>query len=709
MLEVGTLIRRWAGIALILSTHVCGAQEQIYKHPISVSDIIEMKSFKGPGGDHLDPDSVAQFSPNGQRFVVVLRTPDLERNENHFSLLLFETKNVRTGTKPRELLTMSSSSNREAIRSVKWLSDNDTLTFLGENPGETPQVYKLDVSSQHLERLTHHSSSSAIASYDASSDASVIAFVTEAPTTRPIDTEKIRHEGVLIDHQVFEDIIAGHPERVNESELFVQQRGAEPVRVSMDDAILEPQPEVAPDGRYVLVRSYIRDVPAAWSKYQDEFMHDWQKFVYRKISYSNILRYQLVSTRTALARPLVNAPSPGSSTARITADSRTAIVTSTYLPLDVANAQEAFERERKQYDVEVDLGSGRYHPIQASEAAPNQRSIKVALKQDENTPAVLVARDNATGRETILLDPNPQFRQLEFGAVRAIDLNVGDIDVIGSLYLPPDYVVGKQYPLVIQTHGYVPGEFSMDGRSEWSSAFAARALAANGIVTFQAQAFKNQQDHDRVAHDRRFGFTAAQSFKRFSMAVYEAAIDRLDHDGVIDRTKVGISGFSRTVCFVAYALTHSRYNFAAASLVDGIDCGYFLQVVDSSDFYDSGQLNGGAVPFGPGLKTWLSEAPAFNLDKVSTPVWFVAIGPYSIVQQWEWFTGLTALGKPVELLEIPDGVHEMQKPWERRTAQQGMVDWFTFWLKGDEGPDPSKREQYARWHELRDKQEGKRR
>jgi len=35
------------------------------------------------------------------------------------------------------------------------------------------------------------------------------------------------------------------------------------------------------------------------------------------------------------------------------------------------------------------------------------------------------------------------------------------------------------------------------------------------------------------------------------------------------------------------------------------------------------------------------------------------------------------------------------------TSQQGAVDWLSFWLKGEEDPDPAKAEQYKRWHELR--------
>jgi len=60
-----------------------------------------------------------------------------------------------------------------------------------------------------------------------------------------------------------------------------------------------------------------------------------------------------------------------------------------------------------------------------------------------------------------------------------------------------------------------------------------------------------------------------------------------------------------------------------------------------------------------------------------------------------------AYKKPVELVYIPDGDHVLVKPWERMTSQQGAVDWLSFWLKGEEDPDPAKAEQYKRWHELR--------
>jgi len=64
--------------------------------------------------------------------------------------------------------------------------------------------------------------------------------------------------------------------------------------------------------------------------------------------------------------------------------------------------------------------------------------------------------------------------------------------------------------------------------------------------------------------------------------------------------------------------------------------------------------------------------------------------------------GLKYLGVPVEFIWIPDAAHSPVRPRERMVAQQGTVDGFCFWLKGEEDSDPAKAEQYHRWRAMRD-------
>src|SRR5260370_42093456 len=114
---------------------------------------------------------------------------------------------------------------------------------------------------------------------------------------------------------------------------------------------------------------------------------------------------------------------------------------------------------------------------------------------------------------------------------------------------------------------------------------------------------------------------------------------------------------------------------------------------------DAENVNGG-VPFGNGFASWVRTSSTFGFERVVTPVRLEANSPSSLSLVWEWFAGMLRLAKPVELIYMPDGTHVLVKPWNRMTSQQGNVDWFCFWLKGEEDPDPAKAEQYARWHDL---------
>jgi len=152
---------------------------------------------------------------------------------------------------------------------------------------------------------------------------------------------------------------------------------------------------------------------------------------------------------------------------------------------------------------------------------------------------------------------------------------------------------------------------------------------------------------------------------------------------------------------VKYALTHSQRHFAAAVASDGFDSGYFEYV----SLFPLGKSEVesviGAAPFGPGLETWLRKAPGFLLDRVDSPIQLQANAPASLLGQWEWFTGLQRLNKAVDLLYIPAGTHILMRPRQRAVSEEQSVDWFCFWLKGEEDPSPSKASQYTRWRALR--------
>jgi dipeptidyl aminopeptidase/acylaminoacyl peptidase len=712
-MHLRSLISSVATVSFCLPVSLLGAQAQpspSAERPVTVTDAIRMSRLADPdyfhGGD--SKGHVVQFSPDGERFVVVVRRGNMEQNTNEYSLLLYRTTDALQSPKPEILLKMCSSSNRDAIGKVRWLGDNQTLVFLAENPNEAAQIYALNISTKRLTRLTNHPSS--ITNYDIATDGQDILFLADTPAKAIKDTEVARRDGIVITDQLLSSLLVGNCASSMycvEQQFFLQRGQESPVAIPVHDLAWSDSPlSLSPDGQHAIVGVNIlsEELPRAWGDYrfiQNEYMHGFFKDIRGSSPFG---RYLLVDTKKGSAEPLWDAPMIQFPPLTFAADSQSLFLRS-YLPLEGTYGAERKAREENQYAVEVRVSSREFRKVKEDEFSKEGNKsvpVDVTLEENINTPPKIYASDPKSQKKTLLLDLNPQFSDRKLGKVEIFEWKtVEGVEVMGGLYLPTDYTPGRRYPLVIQTHGFDPARFSMDGLNEWSSGYAARPLAAKGVVVLQAYKFKNTNDSDRIGNDGHLGANPSQAHKKFAVTAYEGAIDSLDKRGLIDRGRVGLMGFSRTVCFAATALTHSKYHFAAAILVDGIGCGYF-EYIAFGGHPDEDDLNGGVPPFGENLTAWLREAPGFNLEKVHTPLRLEAHGASAgVLELWEWFSGLSRLAKPVEYLYLPDAEHMLVKPWERRTSQQGAVDWFCFWLKGVEDTEPAKADQYTRWRKLR--------
>ena len=187
---------------------------------------------------------------------------------------------------------------------------------------------------------------------------------------------------------------------------------------------------------------------------------------------------------------------------------------------------------------------------------------------------------------------------------------------------------------------------------------------------------------------------------------FESAVDDLSAAGMVDPLRVGVIGFSFTCFHVLYALTHKPDLFAAASITDGNDLSY-LQYSLSTDtqntFQEVDEQTYGGMPFGKGLFNWTRDAPGFNLDQVRTPLLISALEKGLLLTEWESYSGLRRLGRPVDMLWFrkQDAPHVLVQPRHRYLSEGSAVDWFSFWLKREEDADSAKAEQYRRWRSLR--------
>ena len=680
----------------------------------------------------------ARFSPDGKRFVVVLETGNPIRNTNEYTLLLWKTSDVFQSSAPEVLLTMPSSSNRAAIDNPTWLADNRTITFLGERPGELHQLYAFDVVNRSLRRLTRYPTN--LRGYAINTSGSEIAFVAEAPSRSIWNAHTVRY-GFTVSTQPLSDLMRGMAEGDQHCELLVSRLGLPAHRVSTQGGMrcdLIGQPSLSPDGKHVVIATQVIKFPEKWKEYADP---DLQRESSARRGHGVtgfINRFELITTTTGESRFLMDSPTGTYGSEAVWLPNNVSlVVTRTYLPLGDVDESERSSRRSHTSTVEVNIVTGAittiaqedlygaewdakrkclmshsirlesntefglgqricfrrkgvsWQPVQ--NALSGASTPNITLEEGMNAPPRIFAIEEGTHRKSLIFDLNPQFRHLKFAKVEEIHWNASDgHEVKGGLYYPVNYRPGQKYPLVIQTHGWSRTRFLIDGPV--STGYAAQALAGQNMLVLQSDD-SNLSSHDTPDEAAR------------ELASYEGAIEYLDDKGMVDRSHVGIMGFSRSCYFLKFALTHAAQTFAAASLSDGIDAGYFQYIAFSSSnpvvAEESEKLNGGA-PWGPGLEQWSHRAPSFGVDRVETPLRIFALNPGSLLGEWEWFAALSRLDKPVDLIYLQNGVHQLVKPWERELSQQGNVDWFKFWLKDEEDPDPEKAEQYVRWRELRD-------
>ncbi len=714
--------------AVVIAQSARAAPEaETSRRPVTVADAIAMVR----AADSLHFKNIAHFSPDGSKIVIVLRRGDVERNTNDFFIDLWDTNDVFGSTPPKVLLHISTSSNEDAISNVTWLDDNETVAFLGETVEDSKQVFTFNVRTHVMRQVTNDSSK--IYSYSINGSGDTVAYIAESPAASIFNDDTVRH-GLVVVSQDISDVLRGRAEKP--SQLFVQSGSNAPRLIQLPNKLADfAEPFLSPNGRYVVVPVYANQIPDAWAEYSEPYI---QAMARQKPApgQSSILReYMWVDTLTGQNGIALEVP--GISIAWRVAwspDSRSIAIGNTYLPLGETQGEERRSRQRSTFTVEVELPSGKLNKIAPkglellswdattsrlmfgvdsgvwsaggsekriyfqkldgrwTEATglPGQRTKpSVFVEQSMNTPPRIVVLNPSTNQRRILLDLNPQFNNLRFARVDEIKFTTRDgKEVKAGLYYPVDYTPGRRYPLVIQTHDWSADMFWIDG--PYTTAFAAQPLAGRGIMVLQLG-----MDEDKVGSLREGPEETAK---------FEDAITYLNQKGLIDRSRVGVIGFSRSCFHVKYALTHSRFHFAAASVTDGFDGGFLQYIVSlpSNQAFaaEEEDVNGGP-PFGLGLKFWINRSPDFSLDKVQAPLRIYALSSESTLGEWEWFAGLSRLGKAVEMVVTKDGSHLLERPWDRMISQQGNVDWFCFWLKDEEDPDPAKRDQYLRWRNMR--------
>jgi dipeptidyl aminopeptidase/acylaminoacyl peptidase len=706
------------------------------------------------------PEHDVFVSPDGQSYVVLLVRGDLQRNGNWLEILTGDLTSMDRAATPvsigrlfmtslgdtlghgTSLLTYNPIANK-----IVWL-DGQRLAFLWGDAQNVSQVFMIDIRTHRLTQLTDHRAD--VTTFAAGPDGTLI-YSALNEHSRSRDAQLLE-DGFAVANTDLLSLLAGHVDgydvydRTYGSQLFIHKPNHPPKQLVLAGVDVNPWPtsiiRPASTGRKAVL-----DGPAAigegWETYTDPAVRrkiqELRERGRESLFARTLKQLYIVDTDAGTSRVLWNAPSNSLVDVAWSPDGRRLLIGPTFLP---PSSDDAAGRAGEAV-VEFDVATGSFSTIAVPRTSTRQGTyrlswlsneriqiddgltkfrfrklkkmwrladgatdrlraprIRMELRQDLNTPPALYAVDTATGQARLALDPNPSLRtDLALGAVSHINWDSAGRQWSGLLYYPVNYASDRKYPLVIQTHEHAaPHEFSLYGKGKAPglgpgiSVFAAQALANRGIAVLH------------IEDKNVTGVNQTPQEAEMYMAAYQAAVEQLAAQGIVERHKVGIVGYSSTGWHVEYALAHSEFPYAAAIVTDNTDASYVWAAALAWPQGPS-QLNG-ASPFGEGLQTWLRRSPGFNAEKIRTPLRLQCEsgGLGSTVLQWELFSRLRYLKRPVELFVVPDiehGAHALQNPRQVLVMQEGAVDWFDFWLNGREDPNPAKRDQYQRWQKLR--------
>jgi len=320
----------------------------------------------------------------------------------------------------------------------------------------------------------------------------------------------------------------------------------------------------------------------------------------------------------------------------------------------------------------------------------------LCLREAAMEPRRLVQIDLRTGKVTTIFDPNPEWASLSFGRVRRMNVrNDVGLESTADLVYPVQYRAGQRYPAIVVQ--YVSRGLLRGGVGDEYPIFA---LAAEGYAVLSV----NRPPHlgllagagDMIAAERANLRNWAN--RKSILSAIETPLHQLIAEGLIDPTKIGITGLSDGSTTVQYAMLHST--MFAAAIMSG--CCW--------------ERNQGAL-LGPqidrtfsqvGYPDLLVSAPEFwrqisivqNAQTIGIPLLLQAADS-EYLSALEAYTALRQAHKPVDLFVFPNEFHNKWQPAHRLAIYRRTIRWFDFWLKGEVPPDGQDAKEVQFWSDLR--------
>src|SRR5258708_5561916 len=369
-----------SGYAFLMLLPPSGSAQPQDPRPATVADAIEMThpGYSRTPDNYRSHDGVVEFSPDRSKFVFVTQKGSLKNGTVESSLFVFQTAAVFESPNPELVATLASSSNRPAIADLHWLPDNDTIVFLGERPGESPQVYRVSCRTKKIDRLTSHPTP--IVTYAISRSGDRIVYVA-APRLPAVLSEEMLQHGFTVTSQNWVEIYSDRYSNFDtRMEIFLKtsdMKAAKQIGGTRDLYNWElTEVSLSPNGRYALLPGWVTDPPKTWAEYNPDILN---AEIHESGSVTTPCatgkagscprEYLLIDLAKDTISPLIGAPllplNPNSLSLGAWTQRNSVLLVNALLPLDTADPEQRTRRRANVYVAEVTLPSKKITEITA--------------------------------------------------------------------------------------------------------------------------------------------------------------------------------------------------------------------------------------------------------------------------------------------------------------------------------------------------------
>lgn len=319
------------------------------------------------------------------------------------------------------------------------------------------------------------------------------------------------------------------------------------------------------------------------------------------------------------------------------------------------------------------------------------------LREGSSRPRHIVAINPANGRSRSVFDPNPDFGRLRLGKVIRLHWrNDRDIECFGDLVLPPTHRPGEKHPLIVvqyQSRGLLRGGTGDEYPIFW---FAARGYA---VLSLQRPpeigGLLKTSDQDEFERENIAGWADRRSV----FSALRIGIDRAVALGVVDRSRIGLTGLSDGVSTVIHALLNSNM-FRAVSISQCCDDEKIQTLYTGLQASSFRARTGYPLPGEERPDFWADHSLAKNVQRLDTAI-LVQVSQDEYRSALESWSVLRRYAVPVEMYVFPDEHHIKWQPAHRLAIYRRNLAWFDFWLRDVEDSSPERHAEILRWRELK--------